>query len=39
VLVTESGIENFTFAPRTVAEVEAACAGRITRVEQVSKFK
>ena len=37
VLVTAGGCENFTLAPRTVEDVEAACAGRITSIDQVSK--
>lgn len=39
VLVTADGCENFTLAPRTIEQVEAACAGRITSIEQVNKFK
>jgi hypothetical protein len=38
VLVTETGIENFTHAPRTVADVEAVCAGAITQRSQLTKF-
>lgn len=38
VLVTATGIENFTWSPRTVADVEAACAGTITDVKQVTKY-
>jgi Xaa-Pro dipeptidase len=30
VRVTASGIDNFTWAPRTVADVEAVCAGAKT---------
>ena len=37
VLVTESGCENFTWAPRTPEDVEAACAGKISSIKQVKK--
>ena len=37
VLVTEGGCENFTWAPRTPEDVEAACAGRITSIKQLKK--
>ena len=39
VLVTETGCENFTWAPRTPEDVEAACAGAITSIFQVKKYK
>ena len=39
VLVTADGCENFTLAPRTVADVEAACAGKITSTSQVTVHK
>lgn len=38
VLVTEAGIDNFTHAPRTVEDIEAVWAGRITKRSQLSKF-
>ena len=38
VLVTATGCENFTLAPRTVEDVEAACAGQISSIEQVKKY-
>jgi Xaa-Pro dipeptidase len=38
VLVTAGGCENFTHAPRTVADIEAVMAGTITRREQLTKF-
>jgi Xaa-Pro dipeptidase len=37
VLVTADGCENLTRAPRTVKDVEAACAGLITSLSQVTK--
>ncbi len=37
VLVTEVGIENFTWAPRLPEEVEAACAGALSSIKQVTK--
>ena len=39
VLVTEDGIENLTWAPRTPEDVEAACTGAITSIFQVKKYK
>ena len=39
VLVTREGCENFTLAPRTPEDVEAACAGKITSIKQVKKHK
>jgi hypothetical protein len=40
VRVTDTGMENLTWCPRTVADVEAVCAGRITsRHELFRKFK
>ena len=39
VLVTADGCENFTLAPRTGADVEAACAGKITSTSQVTVHK
>ena len=39
VLVTADGIENLTWAPRWPDDVEAACAGRITSIFQVRKYK
>jgi Xaa-Pro dipeptidase len=39
VLVTATGCENFTLAPRTPEDVEAACAGKITSITQVKKHK
>jgi Xaa-Pro dipeptidase len=39
VLVTADGIENFTWAPRWPDQVEDACAGRITDIKQVRKYK
>ena len=38
ILVTATGCENFTHAPRTVADIEAVCAGRITQRAQLTKF-
>ena len=37
VLVTATGCENFTLAPRTIEDVEAACAGRISSITQIKK--
>lgn len=39
VLITADGCENFTLAPRTVEDVEAACAGKITSIRQIKKHK
>ena len=36
VLITETGIENLTNCPRTVGDIEAVMAGRITRREQLA---
>ena len=33
VLVTATGIDNMTVVPRSVEEVEAACAGQITSLQ------
>ena len=39
VCVQDTGIENLTWTPRTVADVEAVCAGKITsRLELFRKF-
>ena len=38
VLVTADGIENFTHAPRTVADIEAVMAGRITQRAELTKL-
>jgi Xaa-Pro dipeptidase len=38
VLVTETGIENFTHAPRTVSDIEAVMSGHITTRAQLQKF-
>jgi len=38
VLVTADGCENFSHAPRTVADIEAVCAGRITQRSQLTKL-
>jgi Xaa-Pro dipeptidase len=38
VLVTEHGCENFTHAPRTVEDIEAVCAGKITQRAELKKF-
>lgn len=37
IVVTETGIELMTHVPRTVAEIEAVMAGKITKREDVSK--
>ncbi len=39
VLVTETGISNLTRSPREPQEVEDACAGRITSIEQVTVYR
>ena len=38
VLVTATGCDNFTHAPRTVADIEAVCAGTLTQRAQLTKF-
>lgn len=38
VLITETGCENFTHAPRTVADIEAVMAGTITQRSELTKF-
>ena len=38
VLVTATGIDNLTHAPRTVADIEGVMAGRITRRAELTKF-
>jgi len=38
VLVTATGCENLTWAPRTVEDVENACAGKITSIAQITKY-
>lgn len=38
VLITEGGIDNFTHAPRTVADIEAIFAGTITQRSELTKF-
>lgn len=35
IIITESGIENMTIAPRTVAAVEGTMQGRITSLEEI----
>ncbi len=37
VLVTATGCENLTYAPRTVEDVEAACAGKLVSAAAVTK--
>lgn len=39
VLVTDEGIENFTWAPRWPDQVEDACSGKITSIKEVRKYK
>lgn len=39
VLVTATGCENLTWAPREIEDVEAACEGRITHADQIRKYK
>lgn len=38
VLVTETGCENFSRVPRTIADIEAVMAGKITSIGQLTKF-
>lgn len=38
VLVTATGCDNFTFAPRLPEQIEAACRGEITSIQQVTKY-
>ena len=39
VRVTDTGIENLTWCPRTVEDIEGVCSGRITsRFELYRKF-
>jgi Xaa-Pro dipeptidase len=38
VLVTATGCENLTWAPRTVEDIEACCAGKITSIKQITKY-
>lgn len=39
VIVTEDGIESLTTVPRTVEEVEAVCAGKITHYAQLTGLR
>ncbi|KAK8814146.1 hypothetical protein WA158_008008 [Blastocystis sp. Blastoise] len=36
--ITENGCEDITPAPRTIEDIEAACAGKITSVDQIKSF-
>lgn len=38
VLVTDSGCDNFSHAPRTIEDIEGVLAGRITQRSQLTKF-
>lgn len=38
-LVTKDGIENFTDVPRSVEDIEAVMAGKITSRSQLTKRK
>lgn len=37
IYITKTGIENLTLAPKSVEDIEAVMAGKLTKVEQVSK--